>query len=35
LPGEAGIDQRIRLELEGVRFAGRRVRMHEYRYRDT
>lgn len=34
LPGEAGIDQRIRLELEGVRFAGRRVRMQAHRYRD-
>ena len=29
LPGEAGLDQRLRLELEGVRFVGRRVSMKE------
>ena len=27
LPGEAGLDQRIRLENEGVRFRGGRIRM--------
>lgn len=34
LPGEAGLEQRMRLETEGVRFAGRRVRMEEHRYRE-
>lgn len=29
LPGEAGFDQRMRLESEGVPFAGSRVRMSE------
>src|SRR5215469_14517485 len=29
LPGEAGFDQRMRLETEGVLFAGSRVRMSE------
>jgi methylated-DNA-protein-cysteine methyltransferase related protein len=27
LPGEAGVEQRLRLEMEGVRFRGERVRM--------
>ncbi len=27
LPGEAGLHQRLRLEMEGVQFAGRRVNM--------
>lgn len=27
LPGEAGYDQRFRLEMEGVKFRGRRVNM--------
>ena len=29
LPGEAGLHQRLRLELEGVRFIGRKVNMKE------
>lgn len=29
LPGEAGVEQRMRLEIEGVRFSGGRVRMEE------
>jgi methylated-DNA-protein-cysteine methyltransferase-like protein len=35
LPGEAGLEQRLRLQAEGVTFAGARVRMerHEYRIR--
>jgi len=35
LPGEAGMEQRFRLEAEGVRFSGRRVRMaeHEFKFR--
>ena len=35
LPGEAGMEQRFRLEAEGVRFSGRRVRMaeHEFSFR--
>ena len=35
LPGEAGMEQRFRLEGEGVRFSGRRVRMaeHEFSFR--
>lgn len=33
LPGEQGLDQRLRLEMEGVTFRGRRVRMdlHEWK----
>ena len=34
LPGEAGLDQRVRLEMEGVRFAGRRVKMETHRCRE-
>jgi len=32
LPGQAGLEQRVRLETEGVTFSGGRVRMirHEY-----
>ncbi len=30
---EAGIEQRTRLELEGVRFRGKRVDLAEYQYR--
>jgi len=30
LPGEAGLEQRLRLEAEGVGFRGRRVRMKEF-----
>lgn len=35
LTGESAIEQRLRLEAEGVRFRGRRVDMkaHEYRFR--
>ena len=35
LPGEAGMEQRFRLEAEGVHFSGRRVRMaeHEFSFR--
>ena len=34
LPGQAGLDQRFRLEAEGVKFAGRKVRMdlHQHRF---
>jgi len=34
LPGEAGLEQRLRLETEGVTFQGGRVRLdkHEYRF---
>jgi len=37
LPGEAGMEQRFRLESEGVRFSGTRVRMkeHEFRFRKS
>ena len=30
LPGPHGMEQRMRLELEGVRFSGTRVSMREY-----
>ena len=35
LKGESGWEQRLRLEAEGVRFSGTRVRMaeHEYKFR--
>ena len=35
LPGESGLDQRLRLETEGVKFRGARVRMdaHEWKPR--
>lgn len=33
LPGEAGMEQRFRLEAEGVRFSGRRVRMKEFEFK--
>ncbi len=32
LPGEAGMEQRFRLENEGVKFHGLRVDMDEHRY---
>ncbi len=32
LPGEAGMEQRFRLENEGVRFHGLRVDMEEHRF---
>ena len=31
LPGEAGVEQRLRLESEGVQFRGRKVRIESYR----
>jgi methylated-DNA-protein-cysteine methyltransferase related protein len=30
LPGQAGLEQRMRLEMEGVRFSGSRVNMKEF-----
>ena len=33
LPGEAGMEQRFRLESEGVLFGGRRVRMSECEFK--
>ncbi len=33
LPGEAGFEQRMRLEAEGVTFKGLRVNMDAHRYR--
>lgn len=37
LPGESGMEQRFRLETEGVRFSGRRVRLaeHEFKFAKT
>lgn len=37
LPGEAGMEQRFRLQMEGVTFRGRRVNMklHEHRFLKT
>jgi len=32
LPGEAGLEQRFRLEAEGVKFSGKKVRMQEFEY---
>jgi methylated-DNA-protein-cysteine methyltransferase-like protein len=32
LPGEAGFEQRFRLESEGVGFSGKRVRMKEFEF---
>ena len=32
LPGEAGFEQRLRLEAEGVQFSGSRVRMAEFEF---
>src|SRR5579864_1425850 len=34
LPGESGMEQRFRLEAEGVRFSGSRIRMadHEFNF---
>ena len=32
MPGEYGFEQRLRLEAEGVRFSGRRVRMDLHRH---
>jgi methylated-DNA-protein-cysteine methyltransferase related protein len=33
LPGEHGFDQRFRLEMEGVKFSGRKVRMAEFEHK--
>lgn len=33
LPGDAGHEQRLRLEIEGVTFAGGKVRMDRHRWR--
>jgi methylated-DNA-protein-cysteine methyltransferase related protein len=33
LKGEAGMEQRFRLEAEGVRFSGARVRMQEFEHK--
>ena len=35
LTGEAGFEQRIRLEMEGVRFHGARVDMAEYEWKHN
>jgi methylated-DNA-protein-cysteine methyltransferase related protein len=37
LPGEAGADQRLRLQSEGVAFQGEAIKMsaHEYRFRKA
>ncbi|HZU31015.1 MAG TPA: hypothetical protein VFB79_07875, partial [Candidatus Angelobacter sp.] len=32
-PGEHGMDQRFRLEMEGVKFSGRKVRMAEFEFK--
>ena len=33
IPGEEGLDQRFRLEMEGVKFSGRKVRMKEFEFK--
>ena len=33
IPGEHGLDQRFRLEMEGVKFSGKKVRMAEFEFR--
>ncbi|HLW55381.1 MAG TPA: MGMT family protein [Candidatus Angelobacter sp.] len=33
LPGERGLEQRFRLEAEGVKFSGKRVRMKEFEFK--
>ena len=35
LPGEAGLEQRLRLEQEGVAFSGRKVRFREHRWQPN
>ena len=37
LPGESAFEQRFRLESEGVRFSGKKVRMaeHEFKFRKA
>lgn len=33
IPGEGGLDQRFRLEMEGVKFSAKKVRMAEFEYK--
>jgi methylated-DNA-protein-cysteine methyltransferase-like protein len=33
LPGERGLEQRFRLEAEGVKFSGKKVRMREFEFK--
>jgi methylated-DNA-protein-cysteine methyltransferase related protein len=33
IPGEGGLDQRFRLEMEGVKFSGKKLRMAEFEYK--
>lgn len=33
IPGEGGLDQRFRLQMEGVKFSGQKVRMAEFEYK--
>ena len=33
LPGERGLEQRFRLESEGVKFSGKKVRMKEFEFK--
>jgi methylated-DNA-protein-cysteine methyltransferase-like protein len=33
IPGEGGLDQRFRLEMEGVKFSGKKVRMSEFEFK--
>jgi alkylated DNA nucleotide flippase Atl1 len=33
IPGEDGLDQRFRLEMEGVKFSGKKVRMAEFEFK--
>ena len=33
IPGEEGLDQRFRLEMEGVKFSGKKVRMTEFEFK--
>jgi methylated-DNA-protein-cysteine methyltransferase-like protein len=33
LPGERGLEQRFRLEAEGVKFSGKKVRMKEFEFK--
>ena len=33
IPGEGGLDQRFRLEMEGVKFTGKKVRMAEFEFK--
>jgi methylated-DNA-protein-cysteine methyltransferase-like protein len=33
IPGEGGLDQRFRLEMESVKFSGKKVRMAEFEFK--